>query len=138
MGVINELFSVNTSGFTDIINITKKVESIISLHLVKNASVVVSVKGRTASIATMEYEAELIKDVSKTLNKLVPSGASYLHDKTWDNQNGHAHILATIVGNSVTIPVINGVLFLGDWQQIVLIDFDNKDRTRTICVQIIN
>ena len=72
----------------------------------------------------------------EAFNKIAPQGGVYHHDETWHDGNGNAHILASIVGSSVTIPVVDGILFLGTWQQIVLIDFDNKHRSRNICVQI--
>ncbi len=136
MGVINEMFTVNTEGYTDIIDITKRVENCLNCHPVKDATVIVSVAGSTAGITTIEYEPGLLKDLPEVLNKIAPQGASYHHDETWHDGNGNAHILAAIIGSSVTIPVVDGILFLGTWQQIVLIDFDNKNRSRTICVQI--
>jgi len=78
----------------------------------------------------------LLKDLPEALNKIAPAGAIYHHDETWHDGNGNAHVLASIIGSSVTIPVVDGILYLGHWQQIVLIDFDNKNRSRTICVQI--
>ena len=137
VAVINEKFSVNTEGHFDIIDITKKVENCLNCHPTKDATVIVSVAGSTASITTIEYEPGLLKDLPNALNKIAPEGAEYFHDETWHDGNGNAHVLASIMGSSITIPVIDGILFLGTWQQIVLIDFDNKSRHRTICVQIL-
>lgn len=136
MAVINEIFSVNTQGYTDIIDITKKVENCLNCHPVKNATVIVSVAGSTAGITTIEYEPGLLKDLPEIFEKIAPAGANYHHDETWHDGNGNAHILASMLGSSVTIPVVDGILYLGHWQQIVLIDFDNKTRSRNICVQI--
>ena len=136
MGVVNEMFTVNTEGFTDIIDITKKIENCLNCHPVKDATVVVSVAGSTAGITTIEYEPGLLQDLPEAFDKIAPQGGIYHHDETWHDGNGNAHILASIVGSSVTIPVVDGILFLGTWQQIVLIDFDNKHRSRNICVQI--
>ncbi len=136
MGVVNEMFTVNTEGFTDIIDITKSVENCLNRNLVKNATVIVSVAGSTAAITTIEYEPGLLKDLPEVFSKIAPYGYNYHHDETWHDGNGNAHILASMIGSSVTIPVVDGILFLGHWQQIVLIDFDNKNRSRTICVQI--
>lgn len=136
MAVINEIFSVNTQGYTDIIDITKKVENCLNCHPVKNATVIVSVAGSTAGITTIEYEPGLLKDLPEIFEKIAPAGANYHHDETWHDGNGNAHILASMIGSSVTIPVVDGILYLGHWQQIVLIDFDNKNRSRNICVQI--
>ena len=136
MGVVNEIFTVNTEGHTDIIDITKKVENCLNCHPIKNATVIVSVAGSTAAITTIEYEPGLLKDLPEVLNKIAPQGGNYHHDDTWHDGNGNAHVLASIIGSSVTIPVVDGILYLGHWQQIVLVDFDNKNRSRTICVQI--
>lgn len=137
MGIFNEKFVINTEGHFDVIDITKQVENCINNHQVKDASVVVYVTGSTASITTIEYEPGLIKDLPEILNKIAPVGAKYHHDEAWHDGNGYAHLLASIVGNSVTVPLIDGILSLGMWQQIVLVDFDNKTRTRNIIVQII-
>ena len=136
MTVYTENFTINTHGFTDIIDITQKVKSAVYQHNLKNGCVVVALPGSTASITTIEYEPGLLKDFPEVLNKIAPQGASYHHDETWHDGNGNAHILAAMIGSSVTIPVVDGILFLGHWQQIVLVDFDNKHRSRTICVQI--
>ena len=137
MGVINERFTINTAGHMDIIDITKNVESVINKHSVQDASVVVYVIGSTAAITTIEYEPGLLQDFPAALSKIAPPGANYHHDDTWHDGNGNAHILSAIIGNSITVPVIEGILFLGTWQQVVLVDFDNKTRSRSICVQII-
>lgn len=136
MTVINEKFTVNTEGHTDIIDITKKVENCLNCHPVKNATVVVAVAGSTAGITTIEYESGLLQDLPEALRKIASEGDNYHHDETWHDGNGNAHILSSIIGSSVTIPVVDGILYLGTWQQIVLIDFDNKSRLRTVCVQI--
>ena len=137
MAVINEKFSVNTQGHTDIIDITKNVQNCVYRHSLKDASVFVYVPGSTASITTMEFEPGLLVDLPEALDKIAPEGVEYHHDATWHDGNGYAHIRASIVGNSTMVPLIGGALHMGMWQQIVLIDFDNKSRTRTICVQIV-
>ena len=93
----------------------------------------VAVKGSTASITTIEYEQGLISDVPQILEKLIPQG-SYHHDETWHDGNGHSHLRSTIIGTSKGFPVINGHIYLGTWQQIVMIDFDNKPRSREIAL----
>lgn len=137
MAVINEKFLVNTRGFTDLIDITQNVKSLVYNHNIKNASVVVALAGSTAGITTIEYEPGLVKDFPSILEELVPMKRSYHHDDTWHDGNGYAHIRAALLGSSVTVPLIDGALLLGTWQQIVLIDFDNKPRARNVNVQII-
>ncbi|MBR1754364.1 secondary thiamine-phosphate synthase enzyme YjbQ [bacterium] len=137
MTVINEKFVVNTKGNTDIIDITRNVQSFVYNHNVQNASVLVYVAGSTASITHIEFEPGLLEDLPKCLDRIAPTNADYNHDEMWHDGNGYAHIRASVVGNSTTIPLIDGALQLGTWQQIVLIDFDNKPRNRTVYIQII-
>lgn len=137
MTIINEKFVVNTKGFMDIIDITKSVQNSVYRHSLQNASVLVYVAGSTVSITNIEFEPGLLVDLPEALENIAPAGKDYHHDATWHDGNGYAHVRASIIGNSTTIPLIDGALQLGIWQQIVLIDFDNKPRTRNIYVQII-
>ena len=137
MTIINDRFSVNTKGNTDIIDITQQVKHIVYSHSLQNAVVHVYVAGSTVSITNIEYEPGLLIDLPEALNKIAPVEKDYHHDETWHDGNGYAHVRASIVGNSTMVPLIDGALQLGQWQQIVLIDFDNKARTRTIYVQIV-
>ncbi len=137
MTVINEKFTVHTKGNTQIIDITRRVQNAVYLHNLQNAVVHVYVAGSTVSITNIEYEPGLLKDLPEALEKIAPSEAEYHHDETWHDGNGYAHVRASIVGNSTMIPLMDGALQLGQWQQIVLIDFDNKARTRTVYVQIV-
>ncbi len=137
MTVINEKFTVNTQGFTDIIDITQKVMQAVYNHSLQSAVVHVYVAGSTVSVTNIEFEPGLLVDLPEALEKIAPMAANYHHDDTWHDGNGYAHIRASIVGNSVMVPLIDGALQLGQWQQIVLIDFDNKARTRTVYVQIV-
>lgn len=137
MTIINDKFSVNTKGNTDIVDITQQVKHIVYSHSLQNAIVHVYVAGSTVSITNIEYEPGLLVDLPEALNKIAPVEKDYHHDETWHDGNGYAHVRASIVGNSTIVPLIDGALQLGQWQQIVLIDFDNKARTRTIYVQIV-
>lgn len=138
MAIITERFSINTKGHTDIINITGKIQEILNKYNLKNAQVLVYATGSTVSITTVEYEPGLIKDLPEAFEKIAPVNKSYHHDETWHDGNGYAHVRASIVGCSENFPVVNSELILGTWQQIVLIDFDNKSRTRSIIVQIVS
>ena len=137
MAVINEKFTINTQGFTDIIDITQKVKHAVYNHSLQSAVVHVYVAGSTVSITNIEFEPGLLVDLPEVLEKIAPLNAEYHHDATWHDGNGYAHVRASIVGNSTMVPLIDGALQLGQWQQIVLIDFDNKARTRTVYVQIV-
>lgn len=137
MTVVNERFTVNTHGFTDIIDITQKVKHAVYKYSLQNAQVNVYVAGSTVSITNIEFEPGLLVDLPEAMEKIAPVEADYHHDDTWHDGNGYAHIRASIIGNSTMVPLIDGALQLGQWQQIVLIDFDNKSRTRTVYVQIL-
>ena len=137
MTVINEKFSVNTQGFTDIIDITQKVKHAVYSRSLQSAVVHVYVAGSTVSVTNIEFEPGLLVDLPEALDKIAPLNGDYHHDETWHDGNGYAHVRASIVGNNTMVPLIDGALQLGQWQQIVLIDFDNKARTRTVYVQIV-
>lgn len=137
MKILTDKLTVNTKGSCDIVNITDEVQAFINKQKVLEGNVTVFVVGSTASISTVEYEPGLKKDIPQILDKLVPSKQKYFHNDTWGDNNGHAHIRSTIIGCSQTIPFSNGELMLGTWQQIVLIDFDDRPRVRKVIVQLI-
>ena len=91
--------------------------------------------GSTAALTTVEYEPGLIKDLKELAEKIVPSNRRYHHDDRWGDDNGFSHLRASLFGPSLAIPIEQGQLSLGTWQQIVLLDFDNRPRTREITVQ---
>lgn len=125
-----------TKSGTDIIDITKEVTEEIEKSKIKSGVVSVFVAGSTASISTIEYEPNLIKDVKRALERLAPEGENYEHHKTWGDDNGSAHVRATLMKPGITVPFNNKKLFLGSWQQIALLDFDTRDREREIVLQI--
>ena len=137
MPIITERFNLSTKGFTDIVDITEQVKKIINNHNLEDAQVMVYVAGSTASITTIEYEPGLLKDIPEAFEIIAPTNKTYNHDKTWHDENGFAHVRASMIGNSKSFPVKNFEIVLGTWQQIVLIDFDNKPRSRCVYVQII-
>lgn len=137
MEIFTYTFEINTSGFNDIINITKKIEKFISENNFVEGNVTVFCPGSTAGISSMEYEDNLIIDIKETFEKIAPIKKDYHHHKTWNDDNGSSHIRSSIVKPSMTIPFIEGKLILGSWQEIVFMDFDTRPRKRTIVVQII-
>ena len=138
MTIINEQFVVNTEGNTDIIDITKQVQNCVYQHELKDGLVCVSIQGSTSAITTIEYEEGLIKDMREALERIAPSGQEYHHDEIWHDGNGYAHIRSALMGSSTCIALKDGILNLGTRQQIVLVDFDNKPRSRNVTVQIIS
>lgn len=137
MPIINESFVINTHGNTDIINITKHVQNCVYKHELKDGLICVSIQGSTSAVTTIEYEDGLVKDLQEALERIAPSGKEYHHDEIWHDGNGYAHVRSALVGSSVNIALKDGLLNLGTWQQVVLLDFDNKERSRNITVQIV-
>jgi secondary thiamine-phosphate synthase enzyme len=129
-------FSIETKGNASIIDITERVQSILSSSGFSEGSALIFVNGSTAGITTIEYEPGLLKDYPAFFERIIPSNQRYHHDDTWHDGNGHAHVRASLQGASFTVPFSRKKLLLGTWQQIVLIDFDNRPRQREIIVQL--
>lgn len=135
MKIVTKELTILTNGNCDIINITEDIQTKLQESKLKEGTCNVFSIGSTASITTLEFEPGLIKDLAKILDKLIPKYSKYHHNDTWGDNNGHAHIRSSIIGTSINIPFLKGQLTLGSWQQIVLIDFDNRKRTRRVAVQ---
>ncbi|HZV46094.1 MAG TPA: secondary thiamine-phosphate synthase enzyme YjbQ [Thermodesulfovibrionales bacterium] len=131
-----EIISLSTKGFSDVIDISDKVEKIVNDSGIQNGLVTVFCSGSTGGITTIEYESGVINDLKKAIEKIAPSNIPYEHDKRWGDGNGFSHVRAALMKPSLGIPVIKGKLSLGTWQQIVFIDFDNRGRNRTIIVHV--
>ena len=125
-----------TEGFSDVIDITKDVQDLISECDVKNGIATVFVPGSTAAVSTVEYEPGLIKDIPEFVEKILPKDKHYYHNETWHDGNGFSHMRAALYGPSLSIPFENRKLILGTWQQIALLDFDARPRKRAIVIQI--
>lgn len=136
MKILTKEITISTEGNCDIKNITDDVRRILIASKLLEGSCTVFSIGSTASVTTIEFEPGLIKDLPKTLEKLIPAYSKYHHNDTWGDNNGHSHLRSSIIGTSLNVPFTKGELILGTWQQIVLIDFDNRKRTRRIAVQL--
>ena len=134
--VYGKKITLSTEGFSDIRDITSDVKSIVLKSGIKDGLVNISVIGSTASISTIEYEPALVEDVRDQLEEFVPSTRHTRHSQTWGDDNGFSHIRATLMGPGITVPVSDGGLVLGTWQQIVVIDHDNRPRSREIFIQV--
>jgi secondary thiamine-phosphate synthase enzyme len=135
--IITETISINTNGFCDIINITKPVLSILKQSLITNGLITIFCPGSTGSITTIEYESGVLQDLKEALERIAPSDIPYKHNERWGDGNGFSHVRAALMKPSLTVPLVNGKLTLGTWQQVVFIDFDNRGRHREIVVQIV-
>ncbi len=120
----------------NIIDITEEVSNALKDSKLKDGTVTVFVSGSTASISTIEFEPNLVKDMENAMERIAPSDIEYEHHKTWGDDNGKSHVRATIVGPSLTIPFKDSKLLLGQWQQISLMDFDVPKRRRKVIVNI--
>ena len=136
--VKTEKIKVKTHGNCHIVDVTDEVTQAVQGSEIHNGTVTVFNVGSTASVTTIEFEPGLVNcDIDAALEKIAPQNGYYEHEKTWHDDNGHAHVRASLLGPSLTVPIVDSQLTLGTWQQIVLIDFDTRPRTRTIICQII-
>jgi secondary thiamine-phosphate synthase enzyme len=136
MSAQNHQIFVNTTGGTDIVDITLKVEREVEKAGVKDGAVTLFVPGSTGALTTIEFESGVVNDLKKAIERMAPEGITYEHNERWGDGNGYSHVRAAIFGASLHIPIVGGNLTLGTWQQIVLLDFDNRPRKRRIEVQI--
>jgi len=136
--VISKTIQLSSKGQDDVIDITKQVSNIVKDSNIENGTVTIFVAGSTAAITTIEYEPGLINDFPEMLSRIIPKNIEYEHDNTWHDGNGHSHVRASLVGPSLTVPIINSKLTLGTWQQIVLLEMDTRPRNRTLILQIMS
>ncbi len=137
MAVVTKKIKLNTKGDTDIVDITSQVTSAVSKTGVQNGIVAVFVSGSTGGVTTVEYEPGLIQDLKNFFEKIAPKSDTYEHNLRWHDGNGYAHVRASFLGPSISIPFVDKKLQLGTWQQIIFIDFDNRPRTRELIVQVV-
>ncbi len=128
---------ISSRGFADIIDSTSRVKAAISESGLRDGLVSVFVVGSTASVTTIEYEEGVIEDLKDAIERMAPTGIPYRHDSRWGDGNGFAHVRAALLKPGITVPVMGGSMALGTWQQVVLIDFDNRPRKRRVAVQAV-
>ena len=136
--VISKTIQLRSKGQDDVIDITKQVSNVVKDSKIENGTVTIFVVGSTAAITTIEYEPGLINDFPEMLSRIIPKNIEYEHDNTWHDGNGHSHVRASLVGPSLTVPIIDSKLTLGTWQQIVLLEMDTRPRNRTLILQIMS
>ena len=134
--VVTRTISLQSKGHCAIIDITPQVEQQLAETNVNNGTVTIFVSGSTAGITTIEFEPGLITDLQEMWQRVVPENVPYHHDRRWGDGNGYSHVRASLLGASLVVPFHDKRLTLGTWQQIVLIDFDNRPRSRQLILQI--
>lgn len=136
MEIKNYVLAFPTTGKTDLVDITREVAARVRDSDIVEGSVLIFVPGSTAALTTIEHESGVIEDLKEAIERLAPENLHYRHDTRWGDGNGHAHVRAALLGPSLTIPIIEGKLVLGTWQQVILCDFDNRPRKRQVVVQV--
>jgi len=137
MAVKSTSFTLPTRAGTNVLNITEHVRDAVASSGMKDGIVCVFVPGSTAAITTIEFENGVIQDLVQAIERIAPEDIPYAHDAAWHDGNGHSHVRSALIGPSFTAPFSDGRLLLGTWQQIVLLDFDNRDRKRKVIVQVV-
>jgi secondary thiamine-phosphate synthase enzyme len=129
---------LRTQGNDHILDITEEVQELVAETGVGTGQVVLMVQGSTGAITTMEFEPGLVShDMAAAMERIAPRDERYLHEETWHDDNGHSHVRASTVGPALALPVLDGAVPLGTWQQIVLMDFDTRPRRRTVHLSVI-
>lgn len=135
--VINETIHIQTQGNCDMVDITPQIAKEISISGISNGIATIFISGSTAGITTIEYEGGLVSDFKAMWERNVPRNATYQHDIRWGDGNGFSHVRASLLGPSLVVPFTNKKMTLGTWQQIIVVDFDNRPRSREIVLQML-
>ncbi len=134
--VVTGEITLNTRGECDIIDITPDIEQEVAKAGMAKGVVTIFVAGSTAGLTTIEFESGVLADLQGMWERIVPKDITYAHDRRWGDGNGYSHVRASLLGASLTVPFSNNRLMVGTWQQIVLVDFDNRPRSRQVILQI--
>ncbi len=138
MSVETHYIDIETKGNNEVLNITEQVARHVNSGGIMSGTATVFVIGSTGGITTTEFEPGLVtRDLKVAFDKIAPEDGTYLHEQTWHDDNGHSHVRASLLGPSLTVPFVDRQLLLGTWQQIILIDFDTRARSRKLVVQVI-
>lgn len=137
MTVLNKAIRLSTRGNCDMVDITGEIASEIEKSNINDGIATIFISGSTAGITTIEYEDGLISDFKEMWERQAPSNIPYQHNQRWGDGNGHAHVRASLQGPSLVVPFASKKMILGTWQQIIVVDFDNRPRTREIILQLL-
>ncbi|MCA6079353.1 MAG: secondary thiamine-phosphate synthase enzyme YjbQ [Endomicrobium sp.] len=134
--IYSEYINCETKGYTDILDITNDIKRVVARSGITNGIATLGVTSSTSAITTLEFEPGLVEDFRKSLEVIAPVKGVYAHDEKWHDGNGFSHIRSSLIGTSKTIPIVSKSLMTGTWQQIILVDFDNRPRSRKVFVQV--
>jgi len=134
--VHTDAIRLHTRGHNDAHDLTRSVETIVSDSGVREGVVVVHTPSSTSAVTTIEFEAGALDDLRRALDEIAPADREYRHNLAWGDGNGHAHLRAALLGPSLSLPIVAGRIRLGEWQQILFLDFDVRVREREIVVQV--
>ncbi len=134
--IVTREITLNTRGECDIVDITPDIEQEVAKAGVAKGVITIFVAGSTAGLTTIEFESGVLADLQSMWERIVPKDIAYAHDRRWGDGNGYSHVRASLLGASLTVPFKNKRLMVGTWQQIVLVDFDNRPRSRQVILQI--
>ncbi|MCP4359009.1 MAG: YjbQ family protein [Chloroflexi bacterium] len=137
MPVKTQTIPLQTKGNADILDITEQVMSAVNATHLQDGTVTIFCPSATSALTTIEYEPGCISDLRRLFDEILNPNEHYAHNARWGDGNGHSHVRAALLGPSLTVPVVNGRLTLGVWQQIIYVDFDNRSRRRELIVQLI-
>ena len=137
MPVVTVSFSQQTQGGTDVIDVTSIVEHEVANSGISSGNVTVFIPGSTAGVTTIEYEDGAVEDFRSAIERIAPVDILYRHNERWGDGNGYSHVRAALQGASLTVPFSSSRLLLGTWQQIIVVDFDNRPRNRKVILQLI-
>ena len=137
MPVETKYFEIDTAGNCDVLDITSEVSNAVNESAIGSGTVTVFVPGSTAGVTTIEFESGAVNDLKEVFSCFVPENEFYAHNARWGDGNGHSHIRASLLGPSLSLPFSSSSLILGTWQQVILVDFDNRPRKREIILQIV-
>ena len=138
MTALSHTIRRDTNGDDHIIDLTGELRGLVQQSGIRCGQVTAMVVGSTGALSTLEYEPGLVEhDIAAALEKIAPRDGRYQHEETWHDDNGHSHVRACLVGPALTLPIVDGTVPLGTWQQVVLLDFDTRPRARRIAVTLL-
>jgi len=135
--ILQKTLTIQTKGNCDMVDITPGIADVISNSSINNGTATIFVSGSTAGVTTIEYEGGLVSDFKAMWDRTVPRTIAYQHDSRWGDGNGFSHVRASLLGPSLVVPFAHKKMTLGMWQQIIVVDFDNRPRTREVFLQLL-